>query len=102
MFSQQESDMLWAIVMLCLRASTLQGGKYVISLLLINDMTPNQLVVVSTDYGHPMKAKSINTVDRLQECRQLSPLSIHEWLKLITFLQPVQNVNGLLIKGSSQ
>ena len=47
MFSQQESDMLWAIVMLCLCASTPQGGKYVISLLLINDMTPNQLVVVS-------------------------------------------------------
>ena len=47
MFSQQESDMLWAIVMLCLCASTLQGGKYVILLLLINDMTPKQLVVVS-------------------------------------------------------
>ena len=50
MFSQQESDMLWAIVMLCLRASTLQGGKYVISLLLINDMTPNQLVVVTVSH----------------------------------------------------
>ena len=44
--------------------------------------------------------ESVNTWERLQECRQLRPLTVMKADAIETFLQPFNNVKVLLIIGS--